>query len=158
MFICPNNKRLEYYTYEKLYQRHRYRTKEDDCFECPLKKECCPNAKRRSISRTIYYQEYERLKERLKTPRARQAYIIRKTVSEGLFAEAKANHTLRKFMTRGIDSAQKKSYMIASVQNLKRLMKILAIKPRKVVKSQEYLGDNKFIKLIYDISFIQFQF
>ena len=61
----------------------------------------------------------------MKTPRAREAYIIRKTVSEGLFAEAKANHTLCKFMTRGIDNAQKKSYLIASVQNLKRLMKRL---------------------------------
>ena len=158
LFICPNNKRLEYYTYEKTYQRHRYRTKEEDCLECPLKKECCPNAKRRSISRTIYYQEYERLKERLKTPRARQAYIIRKTVSEGLFAEAKDNHTLRKFMTRGIDNAQKKSYMIASVQNLKRLMKILVRKPSKVIKSHEFIGNNNFIKLIENILPIQFQF
>ena len=31
-------------------------------------------------------------------------------------------HGLRKFMTKGIEKAQKRSYMIASVQNLKRLL------------------------------------
>ncbi len=144
LFICPNNKPLEYYSYDKKYQRDRYKAREEDCLECPLKKECCQNAKSRSISRTIYYKEYERLKERLKTPRARQAYIIRKTVSEGLFAEAKANHTLKKFMTRGIANAQKKSYLIASVQNLKRLMIVLRRRPMKGVQFLKFLPKNIF--------------
>lgn len=130
LVICPNNKPLEYYGYDKSCQRKRYKARKEDCQGCPLKEECCPNAKSRSMSRTIYYQEYERLKNRLKTPGARKAYIIRKTVSEGLFAEAKTNHTLQKFMTRGIDNAQKKSYLIASVQNLKKLIKAQGKEPR----------------------------
>lgn len=122
LYVCPEGKELSFYSYEKKKQRNRYRAKEEDCQACPMKQLCCPNAKRRSVSRTIYYKEYERLDRRLKTPEAKRASVIRKTVSEGLFAEGKMYHGLRKYMTRGIDKAQKKSYMIASVQNLKRLV------------------------------------
>jgi transposase len=150
--VCPNNKQLEYYSYDKKYQRKRYKARKEDCQGCPIKEKCCPSAKSRSVSRTIYYQEYERLENRLKTPRARQAYIIRKTVSEGLFAEAKTNHTLQKFMTRGIDNAQKKSYLIASVQNLKRLIKTLRKEPKPVIQisrvdSGRSLWENKLIRI-----------
>jgi hypothetical protein len=89
--------------------------------------------KRRSVSRTIYYKEYQSLEQRLKTPEARRVYVIRKTVSEGLFAEGKMYHGLRKFMTRGIEKAQKKSYMIATVQNLKRLFGYLKRRTQKSV-------------------------
>jgi hypothetical protein len=47
----------------------------------------------------------------------------RKTGPELLFAEAKKDHGLRKFMSKGLSSAQKNSLMIATVQNLKRLLR-----------------------------------
>lgn len=143
-FICPNQKQLKYYTYDKTKQRKRYRARKEDCLGCPLKEQCCPKGKWRSVSRTIYYKEYERLEQRLKTPEARRAAIIRKTVSEGLFAEGKMYHGLRKFMTRGIDKAQKKSYMIASVQNLKRLVGDIKRKTKKAVKMMEDISDKIF--------------
>ena len=145
MVFCPNNKQLEYFCYDKRCQRKRYKARKEDCQGCPLKNECCPDAEFRNISRTIYYKEYERLKSRLKTPKARQAYIIRKTVSEGLFAEAKTNHTLQKFMTRGIDNAQKKSYLIASIQNLKRLLKGLGKHPRTVMQISKVEQERRFL-------------
>lgn len=137
LYVCPKGKKLTVYSYEKKKQRNRYRAKEEDCLNCPIKQLCCPNAKRRSVSRTIYYKEYERLDRRLKTTEAKRASVIRKTVSEGLFAEAKMYHGLRKYMTRGIDKAQKKSYMIASVQNLKRLVGDIKRKTKKTVQKIE---------------------
>lgn len=137
LYVCPKGKELTLYSYEKKKQRNRYRAKEKDCLNCPMKQLCCPNAKRRSVSRTIYYKEYERLDRRLKTAEAKRASVIRKTVSEGLFAEAKMYHGLRKYMTRGIDKAQKKSYMIASVQNLKRLVGDIKRKTKKTVQKIE---------------------
>jgi transposase len=134
VIVCPNQKELSFYTYEKARQRNRYIGRKEECSKCPLKQQCCPEAKRRSVSRTIYYREYQRLEQRLKTPEARRAYIIRKTVSEGLFAEAKMYHGLRKFMTRGIDKAQKRSFMIASVQNLKRVMGYIKKRTDKAIK------------------------
>jgi transposase len=120
-FTCPQNKRLKFSTLDK--DAKRYCAKIKDCQGCPLKEQCCPDTKMKIINRTIYYKEYDRLKKRMRTWAARKAKIIRQTVAESLFAEAKGNHGLRKFMTLGVDNAQKKSYLIATVQNLKRLMK-----------------------------------
>ena len=50
---CPNNKHLEYISYDKKYQRKRYKARKEDCQGCPLKEKCCPNAEFRNISRTI---------------------------------------------------------------------------------------------------------
>jgi len=134
VFICPNQKELFFTAYEKQKQRNRYRAKHKDCLECPLKARCCPKGKSRSVSQTIYYKEYQRLDKKLQTPAGRRASRIRKVVSEGLFAEGKMYHGLRKFMTRGIDKAQKRSYMIASVQNLKRLLMDMKRKLRIAVQ------------------------
>jgi len=150
-FICPNQKRLTFYTYDKKKQRKRYRARKGDCFGCPLKEQCCPKGKCRSVSRTIYYKEYQRLDQRLKTPQARRAAIIRKTVSEGLFAEGKMYHGLRKFMTRGIDKAQKKSYMIASVQNLKRLLGYTKRKTTRAVQIIENILTGIFLYANFEL-------
>jgi transposase len=144
VFVCPNQKPLRFYSYDKQKQRNRYIAEENHCSVCPIKQECCPKAKRRSVSRTIYYQEYQRLEQRLKTPAGRRAIRIRKTVSEGLFAEAKMYHGLRKFMTRGIEKAQKRSYIIASVQNLKRLLGYMGRKESQAVQLLENTLANLF--------------
>jgi len=143
-YVCPDGKQLHFYGVDKEKQTRRYLAKKKDCQQCPLKHKCCPESARRYLNRTIYYKEYERLEQRLRTPRARQAYIIRKTVSEGLFAEAKLYHGLRKFMTRGIDKAQKRSYMIASVQNLKKVMGYIKKKINKAAKIAIKIIDNIF--------------
>ena len=162
IFVCPSNKELKFSTYDKKRQTKRYWAKRKDCSQCPLKEKCCPNTQAKNLNRTIFYKEYERTEERLKTPMARRAAIIRETVSEGLFAEAKGNHGLRKFMTRGIDNAQKKSYLIATVQNLKRLIKSLKTKSKpavqhSVVKHQEKLSNNIFGKSLFDLNFAWIQ-
>src|SRR3990170_5034255 len=59
IFICPNHKELTFYFYDKREQIKRYRAREEDCLECPLKEKCCPKGKRGSLSRTIYYKEYQ---------------------------------------------------------------------------------------------------
>ncbi len=123
VFICPDQKELKYYTYDKGRGCRRYMSRKSQCTGCSLKEKCCPNSQFRTVRQSVYYEEYDRLKQRLKTPEAKEAYILRKTISEGLFAEAKNSHGLRKFMSRGLDKAHKRSYMIAAVQNLKRLIK-----------------------------------
>ena len=139
LFICPNNKELKFQSYDKKKQSKRYVSKKENCLGCPLKQKCCPNSSKRHLSRTVYYKEYERLSLRLKTPGARRAYVLRKTGPEPLFAEAKMYHGLSKFMTRGIDKCQKNSIMIATVQNLKRLMSFKKRKMRVAISQKNYL-------------------
>ncbi len=139
LFICPNNKELKFQSYDKKKQSNRYVSKKEDCRGCPLKQKCCPNSSKRHLSRTVYYKEYERLSLRLKTPGGRRAYVLRKTGPEPLFAEAKMYHGLSKFMTRGIDKCQKNSIMIATVQNLKRLISLKKRKMRVAISQKNYL-------------------
>ncbi|MBU1976698.1 MAG: IS1182 family transposase [Nanoarchaeota archaeon] len=141
LFNCPNNKELKFHCYDNEKQRNRYVSKKEDCGRCPLKQKCCPNSSKRHLSRTIYYKEYERLSLRLKTPGARRAYVLRKTGPEPLFGEAKMYHGLQKFMTRGLEKCQKNSIIIASVQNLKRLLSSVKRKTKKAEQKNKYVKE-----------------
>jgi hypothetical protein len=121
-YICPQNKILRYcYTTKR--KARTYSCNYEDCKSCPIKGRCSPGKKSRKVQHSIYVDEYERLEKRLMTPVGKRAMILRKTGPEPLFGEAKLYHGMKKFMTRGIDKARKNSIMIATVQNLKRIIK-----------------------------------
>ncbi len=121
-YSCPGGKTLSYrYTTKK--GVYIYAASKRGCSSCLLKPKCGTGKQPRRVQHTMYREEYERLAKRLKTPFGKKIQKLRKIGVERLFAEAKENHGLRKYMTRGLSKAMKKSLMIATVQNLKRLMK-----------------------------------
>jgi transposase len=121
-YRCPGGKILSYrYTTKK--GVYVYTASKSDCSSCSLKQKCSTGKQPRRVQHTIYREEYERLEKRLKTPFGKKIQRFRKIGVERLFAEAKENHGLRKYMTRGLSKAMKSSLMIAAVQNLKRLIK-----------------------------------
>jgi transposase len=122
-YICPSGKELKCFCDKKSNKTRGYRAKKEECKECLLKGKCTESM-RRIIYRSYYTEEYQRLEKRMNTEESKKAMKYRKTGPELLFAEAKKNHGLRKFMTRGLSSAQKNSFMIATVQNIKRLLKV----------------------------------
>ena len=121
VYICPKGKDLEY-----RYTTHReakvYTAKKKECQSCPLRDKCTSGKNQRRIQHSIYIDEYERLDLRIRSYNGKKKRRIRQITTEPLFAEAKENHGLSKFMTRGIQKAKKNSMLIASVQNLKRLI------------------------------------
>ena len=122
VYICPTGNILQYcYTTKR--QAKTYAVKNKECFSCPIREKCTSSKKIRQVQHSIYKQEYERLFARIKSNDGRRMRRIRQITTEPLFAEAKQNHGLSKFMTKGIQKAKKNSILIASVQNLKRLMK-----------------------------------
>jgi transposase len=126
-YQCPQQKQLSYRGYRKDKESKVYKIKNGECAQCPIR-EKCTTSKSRSINRSIYYDEIERLEIRMKSREGKEAMRLRKTGPEPLFGEAKANHGLTKFMNRGLLNAQKTSYVIATVQNLKRLMNAMTRK------------------------------
>lgn len=120
-YTCPNNKVLKYRSRVRK-QAAKYVCKAEDCRECKLKSLCLPGKRGRSIRHSDFYEEYESLSRRMRSSEGKNAMRLRKTGPEPLFGEAKLYHGLRKFMTRGIDKAKKNSIIIATVQNLKRLI------------------------------------
>ena len=68
-----------------------------------------------------YHQAIVRAAKNEKTENFTVKLRERMWKAEGLFAEAKQNHCLRRAKYRGLEKVQIQAYMIAMVQNLKRL-------------------------------------
>ena len=123
VYVCPTGQVLSYRYTTKREAKVNSVTKKE-CLSCPIKNNCSSGQNIRRVQHSVYLAEYERLSARIKTPKGKRMKRLRQINTEPLFAEAKMNHGLSKFMTRGIEKARKNSYAIASVQNLKRLMKL----------------------------------
>jgi len=127
VYVCPMGHQLKY-KYITKRKGKVYCVENKECLSCSLKEKCSPGKKLRRLQHSVFIKEYERLSERMSSSKGKQKMRIRKTTTEPLFAKAKMNHGLSKFMTRGIDKSQKKAFCIATVQNLKRLVKHLSRK------------------------------
>ncbi len=105
----------------------RYATKAKDCENCPLQKSCKikprPDSKARVIIRNINQEIYERVKIKMVTPNFFERMRERMWKIEGIFAEAKQWHCLRRAKYRGLNKVQIQIYMCATVLNIKRLVK-----------------------------------
>ncbi|MBI2607198.1 MAG: transposase, partial [Deltaproteobacteria bacterium] len=105
----------------------KYRTPADVCKTCQFNTSC--KSKTRGIGRRYrdinvsdfhVYQALIRAREKTDDFKSRMRERMWKI--EGLFAEGKGNHGLKRAKYRGRSKAQIQSYVIAAVQNLKRLI------------------------------------
>jgi hypothetical protein len=122
-YICPQDKFL--YPYEKTDRGiKRYRVLGGHCSTCPLKAQCLPK-NHQNRARFVYRNPFQDLidgvRKRMGTQVFKAKLLEPKWKIEGLFAEAKENHHLRKMKYRGLIKAQIQIYLTALVQNLKRL-------------------------------------
>jgi hypothetical protein len=130
-YICPAGNYL--YPYEKLDHRKikRYRVLNKECSNCPLKAACLP-ANYSQRSRFIYrnpLQDYlNAIKIRQDSKHFKSKLKYRKWAIDGIFAEAKNLHCLSRAIYRSVVKVQIQCYLIAIVQNIKRLLKIILIK------------------------------
>lgn len=125
VYICPAKKELTYRFTNERRKAKVYFANKGVCQACTLKENCTTCKGQRKVQHSIYIKEYSRLDKRMNSEKGKEAMKMRKIHTEPLFAEAKLNHGLAKFSTRGLCSSQKNAYIIAGVQNLKRLMKCI---------------------------------
>ena len=127
-FTCSQGYRLERKstdeTEKKDYAR-RYQVKGVNCAKCPMSTKCFEeppkNGARKAVVRNIYWELQKETKEREKTWVFKLVRGERQWKMEGIFAEAKDNHGLERARYRSRAKMQIQAYMVASVQNLKRL-------------------------------------
>lgn len=105
----------------------RYRMTGGHCSKCDLKDSCLnlPTMKTRGskhIEVNIYQQALDETAIREKTRTFQITRGERQWKMEGIFAEAKDNHGLDRARYRGRAKVQIQAYMIAVVQNIKRMM------------------------------------
>jgi len=127
-YICPNKKYL--YPYDKLDKGliKRYRIVGGHCRRCPFRARCLPENyqnRARFVYRNPYQDEIDKIKRRQETAYFKDRLKRRQWKLEGLFGEAKENHCLRRARYRGIKKVQIQFYMIAIVQNFKRLLSLI---------------------------------
>jgi hypothetical protein len=101
-FICPNGKVLRNAGPKSERQgRFLYRASMRDCRECPLKGQCT-KATQRGLSAGKHHGALVRLRQRSQSDGFTAQYQRRLPVIEGLFAEGKQWHGLRRAWRRGL--------------------------------------------------------
>jgi transposase len=132
LYRCPTGELLPLYTHSYTERVTKYRADPETCHACPLKPECTPGASGRLLIRSFDEEFLERVGAYRETEPYRKALRKRKVWVEPLFGEAKEWHGMGRFRLRGLEKVNSEALMIASGQNLKRLVGFGPRVPRKL--------------------------
>jgi transposase len=134
-YVCPADEHLHRHARTSGDRGTRYRAKAEACNACELKKRCTDSEK----GRTIYRRPDEDYYERVRTYRGsfpyKKALRKRKVWVEPLFAEAKDWHGMRRFRLRRLEKVNIEALLIASGQNVKRLLAYGCQRPKKLAQA-----------------------
>jgi transposase len=120
-FTCPAGTTLTFvYTDSARPDRRCYRAAKKACRNCSYKTRCT-RSEARKIKVSKYHAARIRLKADSQTESFRHLYRSRAPVVEGVFAEEKQWHGLRRAWRRGLAKMRVQCLLIAAVLNLKRL-------------------------------------
>ena len=128
-YICPAGQKLYRYDHHRPYQNnsYRYRAKQDVCRQCRFVDKCVYSnkTKGRQISRNIGYEYIEWADKCLSKSERHRLLGRRQYKAEGSFADAANNHRHKRARWRGIVKMQIQNLMIATIQNLRKLLGFL---------------------------------
>jgi transposase len=131
LYTCPAGEILRRRGHDRRGGYVRYAASASSCKECPLKSRCTRGPKGRWLSRGLEEEYLERVRAYRETEAYRKALRKRAVWPEPLFAEAKEWHGFRRFRLRGLEKVNAEALMIASGQNVKRLVTYHPGGPRK---------------------------
>ena len=98
-----------------------YHIKKAHCNSCQWQDSCYLGRRHTGLYRNEHKEAIERVRQQQSSPVFKQRMIERSWKIEGLFAEAKEWHGLRRAKYRGSDKVQIQAYLTGTAQNLKRL-------------------------------------
>jgi len=139
-YTCPNGKTLKRGNDQIRLNRLTYHARKRDCRVCPLRPQCISSpVGRRRIFRHIHTDAKDRAMLHLQTEHAKTTMRQRKVYAEWVNAESKNFHGLRRAVCRGLAKVTMQVLMIASVQNIKRLIKQAHLGPFSVKEQLEVI-------------------
>jgi len=128
VYVCPTGATLKTTGTVHDGKTLLYRSSKRDCDPCPLKPQCCPRSPSRKIPRDVN----ETARDHARSLNGSEAYNLsardRKKI-ERLFGEAKRNLGMTRLRLRGLAGAKDEFLLTATVQNLKRLAKLVSRPP-----------------------------
>lgn len=105
-----------------------YRASARDCATCPMKEQCCPNITSRKIHRSVHEQARDVSRNIATTAEYQRSRYERRKV-EMLFAHLKSILNLGRLRLHGLSGARDEFTLAAAVQNLRRMVKLIAQGP-----------------------------
>ena len=127
VYVCPNGKELRTSGTAHGGTTLKYVARKSDCASCPLKANCTAGSERH-VSRDVNEEARDYTRALMQTEAYAQSGGERKKI-EALFGEVKHILGLTRLRLRGLTGAQDEFLLAATVQNLKRLVKRVAIPP-----------------------------
>ena len=91
--------------------------------DCPVRSECSPNKKGRTILRGEHEGAVSRQREKQKSVRQQEIMRSRKWIVEPVFGQIKENMGFRRWTVRGMENVRTQWSLICTVFNLKKLYK-----------------------------------
>ena len=125
VYLCPHSKELKPYKTEFKSRRQVYVSKKSDCSDCPLRQKCLsPKAERRELREPSVLTPTILNSQRIASSQAAKASRARRMqLQEGQFGQAARAHHYKRSRYRGLKSQRIQDCIIASIQNLKILIK-----------------------------------
>jgi transposase len=122
VFVCPQGKILKHTMAIEETRIHSYRALESDCRDCPIKAQCTRGTKR--VLSVPFDQAVRQEAIALQNTEAYQRSRRRRKKVEMLFAHMKQQFRFRRLKLRGLAGATEEFLMMATVQNLRRLIRM----------------------------------
>src|SRR5215210_1111199 len=135
IYRCPAGEILRPKTFRTARNQLIYKTEPGTCDRCPLRAKCTENKTGRQVLRHVEEEYVDRVKSYRGTFPYEKALRKRRVWVEPLFGEAKDWHGLRRFRLRRLEKVNIEALLIASVQNIKRLVAARGRGPRKLAQA-----------------------
>ena len=130
-YVCPAGEHLRWRARNSGARGTMYRAKAEACNACELKKRCTDSGNGRTVYRPRDEDYYDRVRAYRGTHPYEKALRKRAVWVEPLFAEAKDWHGMRRFRLRRLEKVNMEALLIASGQNVKRLLAFGSRGPKK---------------------------
>lgn len=130
-------------------QKH-YRASSKDCRYCPLRQSCIGKGFEKTIRDTIDKPYYDRMHEKMQTPKAKVMRKIRQSTVEPVLGTLINFLAMRRVNARGIEQANKHVLMACIAYNLKKYMNYI-VKERHIAIMEMKKTLNYAIKQSYSI-------
>jgi transposase len=135
IYQCPAGETLTPKTFRAARNQILYKTEPGICDSCSMRGRCTDNKTGRQVLRHLEERYVDRVKSYRGTFAYEKALRKRRVWVEPLFGEAKDWHGLRRFRLRRLEKVNIEALLIASGQNIKRLVAARERDPRKLAQA-----------------------
>ena len=133
-YLCPEGRRLkflgEHFDKQKNMTVRVYTGEE--CLGCKVQSKCTHKKDGiRYIKDFPYEAQRNTMREKMKTPRAKEIYALRSRTVEPVLGDIKENKGLTSFLTRGLERVKVEFTLVCIASNLKKIKEFLKESDRK---------------------------